>query len=238
MVILPAIDIMGGKCVMLKQGDIKTVTVYDRVPARAAKRWEDAGAKMIHVVDLEGAFEGRPFNIGAIEKILESVKVPIQLGGGIRNLKTVEELLAMGVGKVILGTAALKDDTFLRHVINRHPSKVIIGIDARDGLVAIEGWRDTSNVKALTFAKQLEGLGVSTIIFTDITRDGMLNATDFSSTAEIINNTSLRVIASGGVSRVEHLLKLKKIGAYGAIIGKALYTGRIHLKEVIDSLGG
>lgn len=222
----------------LKQGDRKTVTVYDEVPARAAKRWQDLGAEYLHVVDLDGAFGGRPFNIEAIKDILENVRVPVQLGGGIRSLETVEHLLSIGVKRVILGTAALKDSGLVGRAIAEYSSKIVIGIDARKGFVATEGWENTSDVHALFFAKQIEELGAKTIIFTDIARDGMLSAPNFLSTAELIENTSLRVIASGGVSLPEHLLELKQIGAHGAIIGKALYTGKMHLKEAMDVLRG
>jgi phosphoribosylformimino-5-aminoimidazole carboxamide ribotide isomerase len=236
--IYPAIDIKGGKCVRLIQGDMDKATVYEEVPARAAVKWRDMGATCLHVVDLDGAVNGKLCNTKTVEEIIKSINIPVQLGGGIRDMDTIEALLDIGVEKVILGTAALKSPDLVRQAVGRYPGNIVIGIDARDGYVAVEGWQKTSSVKALNLAKKMESLGVKTVVFTDIWRDGMLQGPNFSGIAEIIENTSLEVIASGGISRMEHLLKLKKMGASGAIVGKALYTGDISLGESISALKG
>lgn len=236
--IYPAIDIKEGKCVRLIQGDMDKATVYEEVPARAAVKWQDMGATCLHVVDLDGAVNGKLCNTKTVEEIIKSINIPVQLGGGIRDMDTIEALLDIGVEKVILGTAALKSPDLVRQAVGRYPGNIVIGIDARDGYVAVEGWQKTSSVKALNLAKKMESLGVKTVVFTDIWRDGMLQGPNFSGIAEIIENTSLEVIASGGISRMEHLLKLKKMGAYGAIVGKALYTGDISLAESISVLEG
>lgn len=238
MVILPAVDIKDGKCVRLKQGNMKEVTVYEESPLRAAVKWENLGAEYLHVVDLDGAFAGRLCNIDAVKDILTNLSIPVQLGGGIRDLDTVEYLLNLGVQRVILGTGALKDHVFIKNALNMYPSRVVIGIDARDGLVAVEGWQKVSDVDALTFARGMEDLGAETIIFTDIRRDGMLKGPNFKSTDEMIKGTSLKVIASGGICRLEHLIRLKQMGSSGAVVGKALYTGEIDLKHTLASLGG
>lgn len=236
--IYPAIDIKEGKCVRLIQGDMDKATVYEEVPARAAVKWQDMGAACLHVVDLDGAVNGKLCNTKTVEEIIKSINIPVQLGGGIRDMDTIEALLDIGVEKVILGTAALKSPDLVRQAVGRYPGNIVIGIDARDGYVAVEGWQKTSSVKALNLAKNMESLGVKTVVFTDIWRDGMLQGPNFSGIAEIIENTSLEVIASGGISRMEHLLKLKKMGASGAIVGKALYTGDISLGESISALKG
>lgn len=236
--IYPAIDIKEGKCVRLIQGDMDKATVYEEVPARAAVKWQDMGAACLHVVDLDGAVNGKLCNTKTVEEIIKSINIPVQLGGGIRDMDTIEALLDIGVEKVILGTAALKSPDLVRQAVEKYPCSIVIGIDARDGYVAVEGWQKTSSVKALNLAKNMESLGVKTVVFTDIWRDGMLQGPNFSGIAEIIENTSLEVIASGGISRMEHLLKLKKMGASGAIVGKALYTGDISLGESISALKG
>lgn len=236
--IYPAIDIKEGKCVRLIQGDMDKATVYEEVPVRAAVKWQDMGAACLHVVDLDGAVNGKLCNTKTVEEIIKSINIPVQLGGGIRDMDTIEALLDIGVEKVILGTAALKSPDLVRQAVGRYPGNIVIGIDARDGYVAVEGWQKTSSVKALNLAKKMESLGVKTVVFTDIWRDGMLQGPNFSGIAEIIENTSLEVIASGGISRMEHLLKLKKMGASGAIVGKALYTGDISLGESISALKG
>lgn len=236
--IYPAIDIKDGKCVRLIQGDMNKATVYDEVPVRAAVKWQDIGAACLHVVDLDGAVNGKMCNTKTVEDIIKSINIPVQLGGGIRDMDTIEALLDIGVEKVILGTAALKSPDLVRQAVEKYPCNIVIGIDARDGYVAVEGWQKTSGVKALNLAKQMESLGIKTVVFTDIWRDGMLQGPNFSGIVEIIENTSLEIIASGGISRMEHLLKLKKMGASGAIVGKALYTGDISLEESISVLKG
>lgn len=236
MIIFPAVDIKDGKCVRLKRGEMEKATVYDEVPARAANKWASLGAEYLHVVDLNGAFDGRPRNLKEVKEILRSVKIPVQLGGGIRNLDTVEYLFSLGIQRVILGTVALRDLDLIKRAVGMYPTKIAIGIDARDGFVAVEGWSKTSNVQALTLAQQMEDLGVKTVIYTDIWRDGMLGGPNFACTAEMIEKTSLEVIASGGISKPEHLFRLKHMGASGAVVGKALYTGGIDLGEILDVL--
>lgn len=236
--IYPAIDIKSGKCVRLIQGDMNTAFVYDEIPARAAVKWRNMGAKCLHVVDLDGAVNGKLCNTRAVEEIIKNINIPVQLGGGIRDMDTIEALLDIGVQRVILGTAALKSPDLVRQAVEKYPYNIVVGIDARDGYVAVEGWQETSSVKALNLAKRMESLGIITVVFTDIWRDGMLQGPNFSGIAEIIENTSLEVIASGGISRMEHLVKLKKIGASGAIVGRALYTGDISLGEAISILKG
>jgi phosphoribosylformimino-5-aminoimidazole carboxamide ribotide isomerase len=234
--IYPAIDIKDGKCVRLQQGDMNKATVYNEVPSKAAVKWQKLGATCLHVVDLNGAFNGRPSNMKVVEDIISSVEIPVRLGGGIRDLGTIGYLLDLGIHSVILGTAALKDAVFVRHAVEKYASRIVIGIDARDGLVAVDGWQRTSSVNALLFAQHMEDLGVKTVIFTDIWRDGMLTGPNFSSISEMVQNTSLSVIASGGISQPEHLIRLKQIGVSGAVVGKALYTGAINLGEALDML--
>lgn len=234
--IYPAVDIKDGKCVRLEQGDMNKAVVYDDIPARMAVKWERLGAACLHVVDLNGAFNGKPRNIKAVKDIIKSVDIPVQLGGGIRDMETIDYFLDLGVSRVILGTAALKDAVFVERAVKTYPSGIVIGIDARDGLVAVEGWRETSGINALVFAKRMEDMGVKTVIFTDIWRDGMLKGPNFASTAELIQNTSLEVIASGGISRIEHLVKLKKMGASGAVVGRSIYTGGIDLREALEMI--
>ncbi len=236
MIIYPAIDIKDGKCVRLKQGDMSKATVYSQIPVKAAVKWESMGATHLHVVDLNGAIKGRLSNIREVEEIIKSVKIPVQLGGGIRDLYTIENLLSSGVHRVILSTAALKDRDLLQQAVKKYPSRIVVGIDARDGLVAVEGWQQTSNINALTFAQQMEGLGVETIILTDIWRDGMLTGPNFSSIGQMLENTSLEVIASGGISQLDHIIRLRQMGAAGAVVGKALYSGRIDLNEALEVL--
>lgn len=194
--IYPAIDIKDGKCVRLIQGDMNKATVYDEVPVRAAVKWQDIGAACLHVVDLDGAVNGKMCNTKTVEDIIKSINIPVQLGGGIRDMDTIEALLDIGVEKVILGTAALKSPDLVRQAVEKYPCNIVIGIDARDGYVAVEGWQKTSGVKALNLAKQMESLGIKTVVFTDIWRDGMLQGPNFSGIVEIIENTSLEIIAS------------------------------------------
>lgn len=234
--IYAAIDIKDGKCVRLQQGDMDRATVYEGVPARAAVKWESMGAAYLHVVDLDGAFCGKPSNIQAIKGILRSVKIPVQLGGGIRDMDTIKRLFDLGVHRVILGTAALKNKELVQNAVKAYPSRIAVGIDTRDGCVATDGWQNTSSVNALVLANNMEDLGVRTVIYTDISRDGMLGGPNFSSIDKMIKNTSLQVIASGGISRIEHLIRLKQMGVHGAVVGKALYTGGIDLTEALDML--
>jgi phosphoribosylformimino-5-aminoimidazole carboxamide ribotide isomerase len=237
MVIYPAIDIKDGECVRLIQGDLNKATTYYSDPVVAAEKWESLGADCIHVVDLNGAVEGKLYNMGAVRAILAKVKIPVQLGGGIRNLNTIADLLSAGVEWVVLGTAALEDKNLVKAAIGEFGSRIVIGIDARDGYVAIEGWKKLSSVKAMDFARNMEELGVKRVIYTDISRDGMLKGPNIESIGRMIENTGVEVIASGGISSNDDLVELKKIGVYGAIVGKALYSGKVDLKEAIRILG-
>jgi len=234
MIIFPAIDIKDGKCVRLLRGDFNEVTVYSENPHEVAKRWEAEGGEFLHIVDLDGAREGFRKNSQVILKILESVKIPIQVGGGIRDMETVDFYLNSGVERVILGTAAVKDENFLKAAINKYGGRIVAGVDAKDNFVAIDGWENVSQINAVEFGKRLKSLGVSTIIYTDIKTDGTLKGPNLAAISEMVEKTKLNVIASGGVGKLEDIKNIKNCGAYGAIIGKALYTNNVPLKEAIE----
>lgn len=230
----PAIDIRGGKCVRLIQGDYNQETVYNDNPLEAALNWAEQGGKWIHLVDLDGAKAGEPVNHQLIGDIARSVKVPVQTGGGLRTVENVERLLSLGVSRVIIGTAAIEDRPFVEEVLRRFGEQVAIGIDARNGYVATRGWLETSEVKAEELAVQLAEQGAKTFIFTDISRDGMMQGPNVEAIVRLAQVSGQSVIASGGVSRYEDLEALAAHadkGVAGAIIGKALYTGSIELAE-------
>lgn len=234
MKIIPAIDIKNGQCVRLRQGNFEDAYVYSESPIKVAKEWEASGASYIHVVDLDGALVGYSVNESAIKEIVESVNIPVQLGGGIRTIKDIEQKLNLGIARVILGTKAATDWGFMKEAIDLFgPDKIIAGIDAKDGVVAVEGWEKLSHYNAVTLAMDMKKAGVQTIIYTDITRDGMLKGPNLHYTAEIVEKTGLNVIASGGISSLKDLEILKGINVYGAIIGKALYEKRISLRNAI-----
>ncbi len=236
----PAIDIRGGKCVRLIQGDYNQETVYNDSPLEAALAWAEQGGKWIHLVDLDGAKAGEPVNHQLIGDIARSVKVPVQTGGGLRTVENVERLLSLGVSRVIIGTAAIEDRPFVEEVLRRFGEQVAIGIDARNGYVATRGWLETSEVKAEELAVQLAELGAKTFIFTDISRDGMMQGPNVEAIVRLAQVSGQSVIASGGVSRYEDLDALAAHadkGVAGAIIGKALYTGSIELAEAHRRLG-
>jgi phosphoribosylformimino-5-aminoimidazole carboxamide ribotide isomerase len=238
-IIYPAIDIRGGKAVRLVQGDYNRETVYNDNPIDAARDWEAQGAAWIHLVDLDGAKAGHPVNDALIGEIARSVKVPVQIGGGLRTEADVERLLSLGVSRVILGTAAIEDRAFVEAVLARYGEKVAIGIDARDGYVATRGWLETSEVKAEDLAIQLAERGARTFIFTDISRDGMMGGPNVESIVRLAQISGQQVIASGGVSRMEDLVRLSEHagqGVAGAIVGKALYTGSIQLSEAVKQV--
>lgn len=233
-VLYPAIDIRGGKAVRLVQGDYNQETVYNENPVDAAKEWEEKGARWIHLVDLDGAKAGQPVNHELIGTIARSVNVPVQIGGGLRTVENVELLLGLGVSRVIIGTAAIEDRPFVEKVLSRYGDQVAIGIDARNGYVATRGWLETSEVKAEELAVQLAQFGAKTFIFTDISRDGMMQGPNVEAIMQLAKVSGQSVIASGGVSRYEDLERLAACeadGVSGAIIGKALYTGSIDLAE-------
>ena len=235
MLIIPAIDIKGGKCVRLTQGKMNAETVYSENPVEIAKRWEESGAKLIHLVDLDGAIEGIPKNQEIIKKIIQSIKTPVEIGGGIRDLKVIQDYLGMkGVQRVIIGTIAQENPEFTEKVCKMFPKNIAVGIDAKDGIVATRGWVKVTKEKAIDLAKRLEGLGVSCIIYTDIARDGMLSGPNVKATKEIVHAVNIPIVASGGMSSVKDIESFKGIALEGIIIGKALYTGDIDLKQAIE----
>lgn len=233
MKIFPAIDLKNGKCVRLFQGEFKSSKVVGEDPLQTALNFANQGAEYLHMVDLDGALNGSIKNFNSINKIINKLKIPIQLGGGIRNLDTIEMLLKKGMGRVILGTSALNNPPLVKEAVKEFGEKIAIGIDARDGFVAVEGWQKSSKIEYIDFAKQMENLGIKTIIFTDISRDGTLTGPNFEATGKINDEVTCNIIASGGMKCIEDIKKLKKMNIYGVIIGKALYSGNISLEEAI-----
>ena len=240
MILYPAIDLKDGACVRLLRGDMAEATVFSTVPAEQAQAFEAAGFQWLHLVDLNGAFAGRPVNGDAVDAILAAVTLPVQLGGGIRNMQTIEFWLERGVRRVILGTVALKDPELVRVACQRHPGRIVVGIDARDGLVAVEGWARISQVKALDLALRFEDAGVAAIVYTDIDRDGALGGVNVDATADLAMALTTPVIASGGVASLADLQGLKAVestGIEGVICGRALYDGRIDPATALALLG-
>ena len=236
MIIIPAIDLKGGQCVRLSQGDMDRATVYSENPAEMAKTWQSMGAQRIHVVDLNGAVSGQPKNRDAIIAIVSAVSVPVQLGGGIRDIEAIKEYFSCGIDRVILGTAAIKDPLFLEESCRTWPGRIIVGIDATDGMVCVQGWTEKTALSVVDLVKKIEHLPLAAIVFTDIKRDGMLTGPNIESTALLARSTHIPVIASGGVSRIEDieaLLTVEQSGVSGVIIGRALYTGNLDLRECI-----
>ena len=236
MLIIPAIDIKGGRCVRLFQGRMEQETVYSDDPVSVAKRWEDEGAEFLHIVDLDGAVSGVPKNKEIIESIIKSVKIPLEVGGGIRNIETIKEYFSIGAKKVIIGTVAWENPILISEVCKMFPERIIVGIDAKNGNVAVRGWEDVTETSASTLAKRFEGMGISGIIYTDISRDGTLSGPNIDSIKSFAKSISIPVIASGGVSDIndiKNIMKLKKHGVTGVIVGKALYSGAVNLKEAI-----
>ena len=233
MIIIPAIDLKNGRCVRLVQGEKDRETVYSDSPADVARKWQAAGAEMMHVVDLDGAFSGKPQNIDAVAAILEAVTIPVELGGGLRTDADVDAVIGLGIARAIIGTRATDSPEWIGELCKRHPGKIAAGIDARDGMVAVEGWIEDSGIYATDLAQEMAGLGVCAIIFTDISRDGMLIGPNFAATQAIAASVSVPVVASGGVSSLDDVRRLKATDVSAAIIGKALYTGAIDLAEAI-----
>lgn len=235
-ILFPAIDLKEGRCVRLVKGDMNMATVFNDSPAAQALDFQNQGFSWLHVVDLDGAFAGKPVNASAVDNILRSTKNPVQLGGGIRDLKTVEGWLSRGVRRVIIGTAAVRDPDFVKEAAKKFPGRVAVGIDARDGMVAVEGWAETSTLHAHDLAKRFEDAGVAAIIFTDIDRDGVLKGVNWPATIALANATSIPVIASGGLASLEDIRALIAPDARkleGAITGRALYDGRIDPAEAL-----
>ncbi len=234
MLVIPAIDLKDGQCVRLLQGKKDAVTAYSNDPAKTAKRWESYGAKLIHIVDLDGAFTGKQTNLDAIIKIRQSVKIPLQVGGGIRNIGNVMNLFSAGIDRIIIGTAAIEDPEFLTYACRNYPGKVLIGIDAKDGMVAIKGWEEVTSLSAKDLVRRLEIFGVAGIIYTDISRDGMLSGPNIDATRAVVESVTIPVIASGGVSCIDDIKNLMQIeNLWWVITGKAIYAGAMDLKEAI-----
>lgn len=236
MIIFPAVDIRGGKCVRLRQGRVDQETVYGDDPAAMALRWQEAGASWLHVVDLDGAFRRTPGNLESIRRLRQAITIPIQLGGGIRTLETVSLYLDLGIDRLILGTAALKDPDLVRRACERYPGKIAVGLDARDGLVAVEGWTEVSSRPAVELARELAAFQPAALIYTDISRDGVKTGLNLEATRVMAEQVQIPVIASGGVSSLEDIRALKPLessGVIGVIIGRALYDGSIDLAEAL-----
>ena len=236
MILYPAIDLKDGLCVRLEQGDMARATVFNHDPAAQAKIFAGQGFEYLHVVDLDGAFAGRPMNARAVERILAAVTVPLQLGGGIRGLATVESWLGKGVSRVVIGTAAVRDPAFVKAAAKRFPGKVAVGLDARDGKVAVAGWAETSELSALEIARRFEDAGVAAIVYTDISRDGLLKGLNLDATIALADQVSIPVIASGGLASIEDvqaLLQPRARKLAGAIAGRALYDGRLDAGQAL-----
>ena len=236
MIIFPAIDIRGGKCVRLVQGRADQETVYGKDPPAMGQRWQDAGAAWLHVVDLDGAFGARPQNLEVIRRLRRAVAIPIQLGGGLRSLDTIATYVDLGVDRLILGTAVLKDPDLMYQALQTYPGRIALGLDAKDGLLAVEGWTETTSRTAAEVALTLAPLKPAAIIYTDISRDGVKRGVNLEATVALAQATDIPVIASGGVSSIDDikaLLPLEPLGVIGVITGKALYDGNLDLKEAI-----
>ncbi len=233
MQILPAIDLRGGKCVRLRQGDYAQETVFGDDPAAMAKHWVDLGGEFLHLVDLDGAKDGAPTNLEAIRKIVQTVGVPCELGGGIRNEETIRSLLELGLNRLVIGTLALRQPEWFREMCLKFPNRLVLGIDARNGYVATDGWLETSQTKAIELADQFSSLPMAAIVYTDIATDGMMKGSNVPAMKEMKDAVNVPVVASGGVTTLEDVRKLKDAGLDAAIIGRALYEGTIELPDAL-----
>ncbi len=236
MIVIPAIDLKDGHCVRLEQGLMERDTIFGDDPAKQALEWQKQGAEMLHIVDLNGAFAGIPQNRSSIEGIVKAVGIPTQLGGGIRDLATIEAYLSLGISRVILGTAAHKNPRLVEEACHLFPGRIAVGIDAKNGMVAVQGWAEVTDISAGELAKRLEGFGIAAIIYTDISRDGMLGGPNIGATRQLAESIRIPVIASGGVSTlkdIEELLLIESSGVVGVITGKAIYTGSLRLAEAV-----
>lgn len=237
MIFFPAIDLKQGNCVRLFKGEINKATIFNDNPANQAKEFEDLGFKYLHIVDLDGAFAGKSANENSVKEILKNIRIPAQLGGGIRSLKQIEKWLNLGISRVILGTIALKNPEIVKQACKEFAGKIVVGIDAKNGFVATEGWVETSNIKAVELAKKFEDCGVSAIIYTDISRDGTLTGPNLEETKNLAKNISIPVIISGGVSSDFDILEIKKLTNHnisGAIVGRALYDKKVDYQKLIS----
>lgn len=237
MIVIPAVDIKDGKCVRLYQGDYGKVTVYGEDPTAMAQMWCDKGARLLHIVDLDGAKAGEPRNTESIVRIASAATCAIEVGGGLRRLESIERLLGLGVERVVLGTAAVEDRQLVREACTRWGSRIIVGIDARNGLVATKGWTETTSVLAVALARELATEGVQRFIYTDISRDGALSGPNYDAFEQMVQSTAAKIVASGGVSKREQLPRLAATGVEAVIIGRALYTGDVHIEEIQEYLG-
>jgi phosphoribosylformimino-5-aminoimidazole carboxamide ribotide isomerase len=239
MIVIPAIDLKDGRCVRLRQGDMAAETVYSTDVPAVARQWQRQGAGLIHVVDLNGAVDGEPRNLPEIQSVINTVQVQVQVGGGIRNIDTVRRYLTSGVSRVVLGTAALTDRKFLEQACKEFPRRILLGLDARDGKVAVKGWTALSETKAIDLLKELSGCELGAVIYTDIARDGMLDGPNIPALREVVERSSFPVIASGGITRVDDLTAIRSLGPRieGAIVGKALYDGKLDYASAVKALG-
>ena len=236
MIVIPAIDLKEGKCVRLEQGLMDRDTVFNDHPGAQARIWESQGAELLHIVDLDGAFAGKPKNRAAIEEIVRALAIPTQLGGGIRDIPTIEAYLDMGIDRVIIGTAAQRNPELVEEACRLFPGRIVVGIDAKNGMVAVQGWAEVTGVTAVDLARKFEGFGVSAIVYTDISRDGMMQGPNIEATKGLAESVSIPVIASGGVSSLQdirNLMTVERSGVTGVITGKAIYTGALNLAEAI-----
>ncbi|GAB4432097.1 MAG: 1-(5-phosphoribosyl)-5-[(5-phosphoribosylamino) methylideneamino]imidazole-4-carboxamide isomerase [bacterium] len=238
MIVIPAVDLLDGKCVRLKQGSYSDVTVYSENPLDVARKFEDDGAKLIHIVDLNGAKDGSPVNYSVIEKIVKSVSVPIEVGGGIRDTETAAKYVSLGVKRIIIGTKAFERPDFIKELKSSVNAEVVAGIDAKNGMVAVKGWTEITSLTAKELALLLEKEGADAIIYTDISRDGMRTGPNIEATVELAKTVKIPLIASGGVAEEEDIIEMSKYPIWGIIVGKAIYEGSVNLKSVIKKIEG
>ena len=237
MEVIPSIDIRGGRCVRLYQGDYDKETVFSDDPVQMARRWQDEGGERLHVVDLDGAATGEPANLPIVRNILDALSIPVQVGGGIRSIDTVRQFIEAGADRVVLGTAAVRDPNMVQEICrDLGAERVIVAADARDGKVAVEGWREGTSVQASDLIADMEKLGVVRFLYTDISRDGAMTQPNFQAYRELVASIRGAVIASGGVSSIDHLRALAEIGAEGSILGSALYRGALELSEAVEAM--
>ncbi len=234
--IIPAIDIKDGRCVRLYQGDYDQVTVFDHDPVAVARKWEKLGAERLHIVDLDGAKAGRPVNAQVVFAIVRAINIPVQLGGGLRDQGTVDAAFQLGVERIVLGTAALREPGLIARLVEAYGDRVIVGVDARDGWVAAQGWLETSQIRADDLIRRMGAIGVSRVIYTDIARDGTMRGPNLDAIRALVATHGPKIIASGGVSSLDDLVALAQTGACGVIVGRALYTGAINLPEAISAV--
>lgn len=234
MILFPAIDIRNGKCVRLKQGDYNQEKVYNDSPVKAALDWQQQNAASLHIVDLDGARSGNSTNLETIKQIAEETSIPVQVGGGIRSIKRIDEYVHAGIDRVILGTAAITDKALLKDAVVKYGAKIAVSIDARNGYAATDGWTETSSVKAVDLIQELEQIGIENVVYTDILKDGMLKGPNFEELGAIDAATSMNIIASGGITTKEDIEQLQSMNLYGAIIGKALYDGTLEFASLMD----